>query len=60
LIDVCETAAKANGFTAMEMGATLPGVPLYAAMGYTEIERIDTVLPDGVEWEIVRMRKDFI
>jgi len=60
LIDVCEAAAKANGFTAMEMGATLPGVPLYAAMGYTEIERIDTVLPDGVEWEIVRMRKDFI
>jgi len=57
LIDICEAAAKAHGFTRMEMGATLPGVPLYAAMGYKETERIDTVLPNGVAWEIVRMGK---
>jgi len=60
LIDVCETAAKANGFTAMEMGATLPGVPLYTVTGYKETGRINTVLPDGVEWEIVRMGKSLL
>ena len=57
LIDVCEKAAAANGFTRIEMGATLPGVPLYAAVGYEAIERIDTTLPDGEVLGIVRMGK---
>jgi GNAT superfamily N-acetyltransferase len=57
LIGVCENAAKAAGFTAIEMGATLPGVPLYTAMGYTTVERIDNPLPDGEILPIVRMRK---
>ena len=43
---------------AIEMGATLPGVPLYAAVGYQAIERIDTALPDGEVLEIVRMAKN--
>jgi GNAT superfamily N-acetyltransferase len=60
LIDICEQAAKANGFTRIEMGATLPGVPLYAAVGYEAIERIDTTLPDGEVLGIVRMGKSFI
>jgi GNAT superfamily N-acetyltransferase len=58
LIDVCESAAKANGFSRIEMGATLPGVPLYEAVGYGAIERIDTALPDGEVLGIVRMAKD--
>src|ERR1700733_7486350 len=58
LIDVCENAAKANGFERIEMGATLPGVPLYAAVGYEAIERIDTTLPDGEVLGIVRMGKN--
>jgi hypothetical protein len=37
---------KANGFTSFELGATLPGVPLYEAMGYYAVERIDVTLPD--------------
>ncbi len=57
LIDVCEKAAAAEGFTRIEMGATLPGVPLYAAVGYEAIERIDTTLPDGEVLGIVRMGK---
>lgn len=60
LIEVCENAAKANGFTRIEMGATLPGVPLYAAVGYEAIERIDTTLPDGEVLGIVRMGKTLI
>jgi len=34
----CEADAKAEGFTRLELLATLPGVPLYAALGYAEIE----------------------
>jgi len=57
IINVCETAAQQNGFTSFELGATLPGVPLYKAMGYHELERIDAPLPDGELLGIVKMRK---
>jgi len=57
IISVCETAAQSNGFSNFELGATLPGVPLYSAMGYETIERIDAHLPDGELLGIVRMRK---
>jgi len=57
IIKVCEAAAKNNGFTSFELGATLPGVPLYAAMGYEAIGRIDARLPDGEVLGIVKMRK---
>jgi GNAT superfamily N-acetyltransferase len=57
IINVCETAAKNNGFNSFELGATLPGVPLYTAMGYQTIERIDSILPDGELLGIVKMRK---
>jgi len=57
LIDACEQAAIANGFTRMEMGATLPGVPFYAKMGYAEMEQIKLPLPDGEVMGIVKMGK---
>jgi GNAT superfamily N-acetyltransferase len=57
IIRVCESAAQNNGFTSFELGATLPGVPLYTAMGYQPLERIDEVLPDGEILGIVKMRK---
>ncbi len=60
LIDVCENAAKADGFTRIEMGATLPGVPLYSAVGYEAMERIDTTLPDGEVLGIIRMAKGLL
>ena len=58
IINVCEDAAKANGFISFELGATLPGVPLYEAMGYVAVERVDTVMPDKELLGIVKMRKD--
>jgi GNAT superfamily N-acetyltransferase len=57
IINVCETAAKSNGFTNFELGATLPGVPLYTALGYETVNRVDAVLPDGVVLGILKMRK---
>jgi GNAT superfamily N-acetyltransferase len=47
LIETCESAARAAGFGRMELGATLPGEPLYAALGYVVTERFEIALPDG-------------
>ncbi|QHS56027.1 GNAT family N-acetyltransferase [Mucilaginibacter sp. 14171R-50] len=57
IINVCEDAAKAYGFNSFELGATLPGVPLYEAMGYTATERIDVILPDKELLGVVKMKK---
>lgn len=57
IITICESAAKKEGFTNFELGATLPGVPLYEVMGYAAIERIDASLPDGEILGIIKMRK---
>ena len=34
LLDHCESAARAQGYTRFELMATLPGVPLYTVRGY--------------------------
>jgi GNAT superfamily N-acetyltransferase len=57
LIEACETAAKEAGFRRLEMGATLPGEPMYRAVGYEVIERFDLPFPDGVMLPLVRMGK---
>lgn len=58
LIEACEEAALNNGFKKIEMGATLPGVPFYKIMGYTELEEIKIQFPDGETLPIVRMGKN--
>jgi GNAT superfamily N-acetyltransferase len=55
LLDRCLEAAAADGFRALELMATLPGVPFYAALGFREIERVTDRLPDGVAIPLVRM-----
>lgn len=57
IIEACEQAAAEAGFRMLEMGATLPGEPMYRAVGYESIERIDIPMPDGEVLPIVRMRK---
>jgi GNAT superfamily N-acetyltransferase len=57
LFDACLTAARANGFRAFELGATLPGVPLYTSLGFTAHEHVDAKLPDGVVLPIIRMSR---
>ena len=51
----CEAAARARGFVRFELMATLPGVPLYRALGFEEIERVDVPLTGGVVLPCVRM-----
>jgi hypothetical protein len=53
----CETAARSAGFRRAELGATLPGEPLYAAMGYEVVERFQLQFPDGEEFPLVKMSK---
>ncbi|MES2426196.1 MAG: GNAT family N-acetyltransferase [Bacteroidota bacterium] len=57
IINYCEAEAKKNGFTNFELGATLPGVPLYTTMGYEPVKRVDTTLPDGEILGILKMKK---
>lgn len=60
ILEACEADAKSEGFLVAEMMATLPGVPLYRACGYEEVEPFEVVLPDGVALPCVRMRKALV
>jgi GNAT superfamily N-acetyltransferase len=51
----CARAARAAGFRRFELMATLPGEPLYTALGFAPIERVDLPLGDGIELPLVRM-----
>jgi len=57
IIELCEAAARAEGFTRTELGATAGGEPLYTACGYVEIERMEVSTPGGVTVPITRMGK---
>ena len=55
----CERAARAAGFRSFELMATLPGEPLYAALGFAAIEHVTTRLPGDVEVQLVKMQRSF-
>jgi len=56
ILDACEQAARAAGFSAVELMGTAGGVPRYAASGYAPLERADTHV-EGVVVPLTRMRK---
>ena len=56
----CEQAAAAEGFRKAELMATMSGVPLYRACGYTDIEPVALTPPGGtVAVPLIRMGKSF-
>lgn len=57
ILEACENAARSAGFTRLEMGATLTGVPFYRIKGYTELETLQVALGDRTSMTIVRMAK---
>ena len=57
ILDACENAARAAGFTRFEMGATLTGVKLFSVKGYAPIKRMDVPLDNGEVLPIVQMEK---
>ena len=57
ILEACEAAAIEAGFTRFEMGATLTGIPLYEAHGYSALENLKVPLGNGHSLPIVRMGK---
>lgn len=57
LYDECVSAARAHGFSRLELMATMPGVPLYRALGFAMAEEYSLTLPDGVELPLARMSR---
>jgi len=57
ILQLCEAAARAEGFSRTELGATRGGEPLYRACGYAEIEHLEVPTPNGVTVPITRMGK---
>ena len=55
LYDACDAAARARGFQRFELMATLPGVPLYRALGFMDLEHVDVPMPDGLVLPCLRM-----
>jgi len=59
ILELCEQAAKAEGFTRVELAGTMSGQPLYAACGYQVIEPFEDDR-GGVAVPLVRMGKALI
>ena len=57
ILRLCEAAAAAEGFTHVQLMATLSGEPLYRACGYQEIERTAAMPVNGVSVPLVLMGK---
>lgn len=57
LFGACEEAARAAGFRRLELVATLPGEPLYAALGFVAGEPVMVPLPDAPALPCVRMTR---
>ena len=55
LYSACAHAAHAAGFRQFELMATLPGEPLYAALGFTVVEQVTLQLAADVDLTLARM-----
>lgn len=56
ILGLCEAAARSEGFSTVELMATMAGEPLYRACGYEAIERVHDDR-GGVAVPLLRMRK---
>jgi GNAT superfamily N-acetyltransferase len=57
ILNACEAAALTAGFTRLEMGATLTGIPFYRSKGYVPVENADVPMGEGLSLPIVKMAK---
>jgi GNAT superfamily N-acetyltransferase len=58
LLDACEAAARAAGFTRFEMGATLTGAKLFEKRGYVAMERLEVPLEGDITLPVIHMVKE--
>jgi len=59
ILEACEAAARAEEFAKVELVATMPGEPFYAAKGYRKVEPMTLDTPDGQSLPAFRMIKVF-
>lgn len=57
LMTHCAAQAAAAGFSTLELVSTMPGEPLYLALGFVEVERFDLLLRQGIRVPVARMRR---
>lgn len=58
ILQLCETAARDEGFRTVELVATVAGEPLYMSCGYAVTERIDVPTSRGASIPCARMTRD--
>ncbi len=57
LYETCEAAALVAGFRRFQLGATLPGVPLYEKLGFHALGPVDRPMQHGLTLGIVHMER---
>jgi GNAT superfamily N-acetyltransferase len=57
LMERCEAAARQAGFRRLDLAATVPGEPLYAALGYVVTARSAAPMPNGESLPFAHMTK---
>src|SRR5882757_5102440 len=57
ILQACEDAARAAGFTRYEMGATLTGAKLFGVKGYVAVRPISIPLVNGESLPVLHMEK---
>jgi GNAT superfamily N-acetyltransferase len=57
ILQACEDAARAAGFTRYEMGATLTGAKLFGVKGYVAVKPISIPLVNGEWLPVIYMEK---
>jgi GNAT superfamily N-acetyltransferase len=57
ILESSRQAAQADGFTRLDLMATLPGVPLYESFGFVAVGRAVVTMPDGVALECLEMAR---
>lgn len=60
LLDLGEAAAREAGFKTIELGATIPGLPLYEKQGYKAFHTEEIPGSNGEIKTVIHMRKNLI
>jgi len=58
LLSRCEDEARAQGYRALELLSTLPGIEFYKACGFVETGTLTLDLTESVKLDFVPMRKE--
>lgn len=57
ILGACEAAARGEGFVALALMATMPGLGLYMSHGFQIVEQVQIPMPDGTSIAGARMQK---